>query len=153
MRAPLVFATLCLLAQSASAQAPRPIAPISGTYILGGRPHLRWTHAPGATAEVCADRACRHVITSVTGDDGATDGRTVRVWGPNTTRSAIDLVTAGVGDVDGDGFDDFAMRPINPTELTIFYGRPASHTGAWRSTTLRGAQDTFYFGGLICGVR
>jgi hypothetical protein len=55
---------------------PRPVAPVSVSYLTSRRPTFRWSlpaGADGALVEVCADRACTRAVTSFTasGDQGA----------------------------------------------------------------------------------
>jgi hypothetical protein len=46
----------------------RPIAPLSTARVFTTRPTLRWAlppHARGARVELCADRACAQVLSSI----------------------------------------------------------------------------------------
>ena len=56
--------------------APRPMAPLSTSTVTSRRPTLHWQNAAGwsgAHVELCADRACTHVLATVdsTGSSGA----------------------------------------------------------------------------------
>ncbi|HEX3345651.1 MAG TPA: FG-GAP-like repeat-containing protein, partial [Polyangiaceae bacterium] len=63
-------------AAAASVAAPRPVAPVSVSFVTSRRPALAWqlaAGADGARVEMCADRACARVLASfdATGDNGA----------------------------------------------------------------------------------
>ena len=129
---------------------PRPIAPMSTATATSRRPTFRWELAPrndGARIEVCADRACTSVITTI--DTEGDHGRPTsdlpagvvfwRLYGRNgddvghdpsvtwqlyiRSRSApVDTSWGTVPDVNGDGFADL-LRAVDGV-VHIHHGMP-----------------------------
>lgn len=119
----VVCFAITVSAQLAYADAPRPLAPIAGARV-GGTPRLRVAAPPGATVEVCADRACTARKGTLPVKDGIatptgplSPGRIYwRVHGGGPTwplwirrgAPSTSAVTGFNNDVDGDGHDDFS---------------------------------------------
>lgn len=137
--------------------APRPVRPIHSSVVTTQTPQLRWqlgTGTTGATVDICMDRACTTVVSTMNvvgssytpasplapglyfwrtrGRLGATTGTVSSPAWEFTVgaRSAPVDTTYGNGsrDVDGDGYADVVVNNYYVTGapgLTIFRGRPA----------------------------
>ncbi|HEY6460685.1 MAG TPA: hypothetical protein VIY73_11060, partial [Polyangiaceae bacterium] len=116
---------------------PRPIAPVSVSFLTSRRPTFRWqlsSGTDGARVEVCADRACTRLVTSfeATGTQGAPGvdlppgvvfwrlrGTSAGAAGATTSatwEAVVPPVSAPVStawgsmiDADGDGFADIVV--------------------------------------------
>jgi hypothetical protein len=121
---------------------PRPVAPISVSFVTSRRPTFRWQLAAGsdgARVEVCADRACTRVVASfdAAGDHGAPPADLppgVAFWRllgmasgqPGQSTSAtwelvvpaqsapVATVWGAMLDANGDGFGDVAVADSDP---------------------------------------
>ncbi|HEY8089012.1 MAG TPA: FG-GAP-like repeat-containing protein [Polyangiaceae bacterium] len=117
--------------------APRPIAPVSVSYLTTRRPTLQWKLAPGsdgARVEVCSDRPCTQPVTTfdVAGDHGAPPvdlppgpvfwrlhGMSSGAAGPTPSvtwelivpaaAASVATTWGAVLDANGDGFGDIAV--------------------------------------------
>jgi hypothetical protein len=122
---------------AADVPAPRPVAPISVSYVTTQRPTFSWSlpaGADGAQVDVCADRACSRVVTSfaAAGTSGAPaqdlpagvvfwrlHGTHAGVAGATTSATwelVVPPVSASVAtawgamlDADGDGYGDVVV--------------------------------------------
>jgi hypothetical protein len=126
---------------------PRPVAPVSVSFLTSRRPTFRWqlsSGTDGARVEVCADRACTRPVTSfdATGTRGAPDvdlppgvvfwrlhgtsaGRAAGARTSATWETVVPPVSAPVAtawgsmiDADGDGFADVVVGDSDPNAPT-----------------------------------
>jgi hypothetical protein len=121
--------------------APRPVAPVSVSFVTSQRPVLRWVlpaGVDGAHVEVCADRACARLLLTfdATGDHGAppadlppgvafwhlrgTSGGAIGAQAGVTWEMVIPARSASLGtawgamlDANGDGYGDVAVGDSN----------------------------------------
>jgi len=134
----------------------RLVAPMNGNIVTTRRPTLRWVLAPatdGARVQLCRDRACSMVISTV--DTGATSlrptadlppgivywrsfGRLGTAFGstqvspvwwfvvPNSPGSSVDTSWGFRLDMDGDGFHDIVSGTTAalPYRAFVYYGGP-----------------------------
>ncbi|MGH7296459.1 MAG: FG-GAP-like repeat-containing protein, partial [Polyangiaceae bacterium] len=126
--------------------APRPVAPVSVSFLTSRRPTFRWRlpeAADGARVELCADRACRSLVGTfdAAGDHGAPHGdlpsgvvfwrvRGLRagtagdaasaVWQAVVPRQSAPVATTwgSMLDADGDGFGDVVVGDSDSVTAT-----------------------------------
>jgi hypothetical protein len=154
---------------------PRPVTPVSTGTVTSRRPTLRWVlgaGTDGATVDICSDRACATVVTTLTatggasaiaptsdlptgvlfwrlhGRIGATSGvATSATWQFTVGRlsAAVDTSWGSTLDVNGDGIADVAVGAYQWTTST---GRVHVYVGGsgglvtGTSTTLDGGDGT-----------
>jgi hypothetical protein len=122
-------------------QAPRPVAPVSVSFVTSQRPTLRWAlpaGVDGAQVQVCADRACaRPLLTfEATGDqgtppaalapgvvfwqlrgtsDGAIGAQPGATWEMVVPAQSapVDTAWGAMLDANGDGYGDVAVGDSN----------------------------------------
>lgn len=125
--------------------APRPLAPLSGSMSGSRQPAFRYTPARRATVDICDDRACTHVIDQLAGTAGVAQPASplragVLFWRvvTNQAQSAVwqltipgrdtggDIAWGVVPDFNGDGFADVAIgAPQAGSEsVSVFNGSP-----------------------------
>lgn len=125
---------------------PRPVAPVSVSYLTSRRPTFRWSlpaGADGARVDVCADRACTRAVTSfaASGNHGAppddlppgvlfwrvhgTAAGSVGAMASVTWELVVPPGSAGVStawgamlDANGDGFGDVVVGDSNTFTAT-----------------------------------
>lgn len=134
---------------------PRPIAPLSGTFISGSRPTLRWQPLDGSTetlVRICRDRACNTVVESqtVTANSAVSmgalapgryfwslAGRRTGGFSPASPPwqfaiSGTTTTTAPVGlypDYNGDGAGDLVIQTEPLCALLLFAGSSSGFPG------------------------
>ncbi|MBK8696767.1 MAG: FG-GAP repeat protein [Deltaproteobacteria bacterium] len=145
-------------------QAPRAIAPLSGSVVTSLRPTFRWALAAGtdgARVQVCGDRACASVERTLdaTGDHAApTDelapgphywrllgrlgGTTGVTPGPawrfivHRRGTSLSTVSGAIADFDGDGLADLAASAPYAASRTGRVNLYAGHAGGPTTTPL-----------------
>lgn len=162
---------------------PRPVAPISTTTAASRQPAFDWRLAPGtdgARLEVCADRACTKVITTV---DVMRNTSTVpedlppgvvywRLFGRSGTEmgptpsptwelfigamsSPVDTTWGTVPDLDGDGYAEVIVGAGNHTasagRVEIYAGGPG-RLGSTPAAALDGPEPGGHFGFAVASA-
>jgi hypothetical protein len=135
---------------SCLASAPRPIAPLSGSFVTQQTPTLSWSLPAGiasAEVEVCGDRACTDVLSTQTVTGSSVAAPTLRVgvsywrlfgvgaggvgtvpsatWEidvPGSVKAPVSGVWSAVPDYDGDGLADPVVQEQGG--MYLFYGSP-----------------------------
>jgi hypothetical protein len=150
----------------------RPIAPLSGSVAGSRRPTLRWAGPDAVVVELCADRACRHALStfrasghsarpsralppgvvywrvSTPGHHHGRGGSAVwELFVPDGRGGSADANRGLRYDADADGYADAAVRDQNGNAVTdvlhVFAGGRHGLSAA-RDTTL--TLDTTHFG-------
>jgi hypothetical protein len=167
--------------EAAPPPSPRPIAPLSTSFVTSQRPTLRWvlpSGVPGATVELCQDHACSNPVQPSVLVMGTSYTPTVDLpagvifWrllassthAPSATwqftvraRSApIDTSWGTTLDVNGDGYADLAVSDPGVSNNTgavyIYVGSP-SGLGTIPAKTILGPNGpNGYFGGVIASA-
>jgi len=150
--------------------APRPVSPVSVSFLTSRHPTLQWQLPPGADSarvDVCADRACSHVLTSfdAAGAEGAPPADLptgVVFWrlhgvvsgaAGTATSATWELVVPAASaprstawgamlDANGDGFGDVAVGDsdaFEPTQHVYVHHGSAGGPSATPSSVLSGA--------------
>jgi FG-GAP-like repeat/FG-GAP repeat len=125
-------------------RAPRPVAPLSGSYSTSRQPIFQWTPDVSATVQICDDRACAHLFASISGQGAAQPESPLRagvvfwrvVTGPRTSavwqltipgRDSGQSTSWGVTpDFNGDGIADVTIGApaTGAGSVSIYNGGP-----------------------------